>query len=96
MAHKHVLLVENQQCHNFVSDIANLKSGGHLEWDDLHVSEVRGSTGAAGILLSREAVKYSALTSDAQIRKDVKPSARRLKRSDDDSARGIFGFSDPA
>ncbi len=96
MAGKYVLLVENQQCHNFVSDIANLKSGGHLEWDDLHVSEVRGSTGAPGILLSREPVDYFELTSDAQIRKGVKVSARRLKRSDEDSARGIFGFADPA
>lgn len=28
-ANKHVLLVENVQCHNFVEDILALRDGGH-------------------------------------------------------------------
>ena len=92
MARKYVLLLENQQCHNFVLDIQNLHDDGHLEWDDLHIYQVNGSAGARGILLSRDALDYTVLRSDVQIREDVSPSARRLKRADEDSARGIFGF----
>ncbi len=95
MARKYVLLLENNQCHNLVQDISNLFEGGHLDWDDLHIYRVDGSTGARGILLSREALDYPKLNSDAQIREGVKPSGRRLRRAQDDSARGIFGFADP-
>lgn len=94
-ARKYVLLMENQQCHNFVRDIQNLYEGGHLDWDSLHLHEFRGSTGARAVLLSREALDYPVLRSDLQIREGVAPSARRLKRSDQDSARGLFGFSRP-
>jgi len=93
MAQKYVLLLENQQCHNFVRDIQALFEGGHLEWDTLHIHLVTGSTGARGILLSKTRLEYPVLRSDVQIRDGVSPSARRLKRSDEDSARGIFGFA---
>jgi len=96
MARKYVLLMENQQCHNFVLDIRNLRTGGHLDWDDLHVHQVTGSTGARGILLSKTALDYRVLRSDVEIREGQSPSRRRLRRADEDSARGIFGFDSPA
>jgi SAM-dependent methyltransferase len=92
MAKDYVLLVENRQCHNFVLDIQNLYKGGHLDWDDVHIYQIEGSAGARGILLSRKTLDYSVLRSDLQIRQDVSPSTRRLKRADKDSQRGIFGF----
>ncbi len=92
-ARKYVLLAENQQCHNFVRDILALHEAGHFEWDDLHLYQFDASTGSPGILLSREELDLPPLTSDAQIRANVKPSLRRLRRSDDDSARALFGFS---
>ena len=91
-ARKYVLLVENQQCHNFVADIRALHKGGHLAWDTMHLYLAEGSTGARAALLSREELDLPPLTSDAQLREGVKPSQRRLKRSDEDSARGLFGF----
>ncbi|MCF6231555.1 MAG: class I SAM-dependent methyltransferase [Rhodobacteraceae bacterium] len=93
MAKKYVLLMENPQCHNFVRDIIGLHDAGHFEWDDLHLYQFTGSTGALGILLSREVLDFPPLTSDKQIRENVKPSQRRLRRGDDDSARALFGFS---
>lgn len=92
MARNYVLLVENQQCHNFVRDVQALFDGGHLEWDSLHIHLAEGSTGARGILLSKQRLDLPMLESDRQIRDGVPASARRLKRSDEDSARGIFGF----
>ena len=92
MARKYVLLMENQQCHNFVRDAQALFDGGHFDWDALHIYQFDGSTGARAILLSNTALDYPELTSDAQIRSGLKPSLRRLKRSDEDSARGLFGF----
>lgn len=91
-AEKYVLLVENLQCHNFVADIRALHAGGHLAWESLHIHRFDGSTGGRGILLSREALDYPVLETDAQIREGLDASARRLKRSDEDSARGLFGF----
>lgn len=93
MAREHVLLVENQQCHNFVRDIQALFDGGHLEWDALHIHRLDGTAGARGILLSRVRQDLPLLSSDSEIRDGVAVSARRLKRSDEDSARGLFGFS---
>ncbi len=93
MAREYVLLVENLQCHNFVQDITNLFEGGHLEWETLHIYRVESSDGARAILLSRAALDRPVLRSDVQIRDGLNPSARRLKRSDDDSARGMFGFA---
>ncbi|MCB1362539.1 MAG: hypothetical protein KDK02_00350 [Rhodobacteraceae bacterium] len=92
MARKHVLLVENRQCHNFLRDIRALHDGGHLDWDSLHLHLFEGSGGARAILLAREALDYPVLESDAQLRAGLKPSVRRLKRADEDSARGLFGF----
>lgn len=91
-AGKYVLLVENQQCHNFVRDIRALHAGGHLDWDELHVHRIDGSTGARGILLARESLDLPVPETDADMRDGLKPSARRLRRSDEDSARGLFGF----
>jgi hypothetical protein len=93
MAKKFVLLMENQQCHNFVADIENLFAGGHLHWETLHIHQFDGSRGARGVLLSKTALDYPVLGSDGQIREGVKPSARRRVRADEDSARGIFGFA---
>lgn len=92
IARKYVLLAENLQCHNFVRDILALHEGGHFEWDDLHLYQFNASTGSSGILMSRVTLDLEPLTSDQQIRENVKPSPRRLRRSDDDSARAL-GFS---
>ena len=92
MAQKHLLLMENYQCYNFVRDIKALHAGGHLDWDQLNIYQVTGSTGARAILLSNQELEYQVLNSDEEIRLGAKPSPRRLKRSDEDSARGIFGF----
>ncbi len=91
-AGKWVLLVENWQCHHFVRDLQLLHGNGHLEWDDLHIYRVEGSTGGRGILLSRLPMDLPALTGDDDIREGLAPSKRRLKRADQDSARGLFGF----
>ena len=92
LAQKHVLLMENHQCHNFVRDIKALHEGGHLAWEQLNIYKVTGSTGARAILLSNQELDYPVLNTDAEIRQGVKPSSRRLKRSNEDSERGIFGF----
>ena len=90
-AKKHVLLVENNQCHNFVGDIMALHSGGHLPWQNmqLHIFERHG---VRGILASNQSLDLPVLSSDMQLREGIKPSQRRLKRSNDDSARGLYGF----
>lgn len=95
LSRRYVLLMENLQCHNFVSDLRALHQGGHLAWDDLHIHCFDGSTGARAILLSKTPLDLPVLTSDAECRAGVQPSARRLKRSDDDSGRGTFGFQTP-
>lgn len=92
MAQKHLLLMENIQCHNFVRDIKALHAGGHLDWTQLNIYQVTGTTGARAILLSNQELDYPVSNSDDEIRHGVKPSPRRLKRSDEDSTRGIFGF----
>ncbi|WP_372884706.1 hypothetical protein [Shimia sp.] len=92
MAERYVLLMENYQCHDFLSDIDNLWRGGHLAWDSLHIHRFDGSTGARAILLSREELDYEKLSTDAQIRQGLAPSPRRLKRAAEDSARGSFGY----
>ena len=90
-AKKHVLLVENTQCHNFVEDIMALRCGGHLPWRSvqLHLFERHG---ARGLLASNQTLDLPVLSSDKQLRENLKPSQRRLKRSNDDSARGLYGF----
>ena len=92
MASKYVLLMENYQCHNFVADIKALWDGGHIPWESLYIHRIDGSTGARAILLSKEKLDLPILESDADIRAGLEPSQRRLKRSDEDSARGIFGY----
>lgn len=91
-AGKYVLLVENVQCHNFVQDLIALEEGGHLAWGKVHLYQVEGSTGARGILLSREPLDLPELVSDAQMRAGEMLSVRRLRRSDEDSARALTGF----
>ena len=86
-----VLLMENYQCHNFIADIQALQKGGHFDWPEMHIHRFDGSTGARAILLARDKQDLPELTSDAQIREGLKPSDRRLKRSNEDSARGLFG-----
>lgn len=92
IARRYILLVENFQCHNFVRDVSTLHQGGHLEWDRLHIYRFDGSTGGKAILLSPETLAYPMITHDDEIREDDKPSRRRLKRADEDSERGLFGF----
>jgi len=92
MAEKYVLLVENPHCHNFVADLKALHDGGHMAWNSLHMYRFDGSTGARAILLSREPLDRPALTSDQQMRTGIKPSPRREKRADEDSARALTGF----
>lgn len=92
MADSYVLLMENPQCHNFVADLQALHAGGHLAWEALHLYRFDGSTGARAILASRKPLDRPALTSDREMREGIKPSARRLKRSDEDSLRGSPGF----
>ncbi|UWQ16208.1 trans-aconitate 2-methyltransferase [Jannaschia sp. M317] len=91
LAERYVLLMENQQCHNFVEDIGNLHAGGHFAWDSLHVYRFDGTDGARTILLSKNPLPMEPLTTDAQLRAGLKPSPRRLKRAREDSARGTFG-----
>jgi hypothetical protein len=95
MARRFVLLMENLQCHNFVRDLRALHDGGHLEWDRLNLYRFEGSTGARALLASPEDLDYPVVDSDAQLRAGLEPSARRLKRSGEDSDRGIFGFRRP-
>ncbi|MDX2484649.1 MAG: class I SAM-dependent methyltransferase [Pseudodonghicola sp.] len=92
MATSHVLLMENPQCHNFVADLTALFEGGHLEWDSLHLYRFDGSTGARAILASRLPLDRPVLGSDHDMRLGIKPSSRRLKRADEDSARAMLGF----
>ncbi|MEY8840370.1 hypothetical protein AB9K41_15220, partial [Cribrihabitans sp. XS_ASV171] len=88
-----VLLVENVQCHNFVRDLRALEAGGHLDWDALHLYRFDGSGGARAILAAQVPVENLVpLESDAQLRDGETRSARRLRRADEDSARGLFGF----
>ncbi|MEP3918849.1 hypothetical protein [Ascidiaceihabitans sp.] len=91
LSDRFVLLMENYQCHNFIADIQNLRDGGHFDWPELYIYRFDGSTGARAILLSREKLDLPEIESDAQIREGLTASDRRLKRSDEDSARGIFG-----
>ncbi len=93
MAQKYVLLVENLQAHNFVSDLRALYEGGQLDWETMNIYAVDGREGARAILLSREALDLPVIHSDAEIRAGQKASARRLKRADQDSATGTFGFA---
>ena len=90
-AEKHVLLVENTQCHNFVEDLSQLYEGGHLPWKamQLHIFERNGSR---GILASNQDLDLQILKSDVQLREGLRPSERRLKRANADSARGLYGF----
>lgn len=91
-ARRYVLMVENLQCHNFLADVRSLADGGHLSWDDVHAYRFDGSAGARAILLSREPLDLPPAEDDAAMRKGLKVSDRRLKRANEDSARGLFGF----
>ena len=95
MAERYVLLMENPQCHNFVADLQALHAGGHLDWEALHLYRFDGSTGARAILAARQPLDRPALTSDSEMRDGIAASPRRLKRSDEDSARGLTGFRRP-
>ena len=90
-AKKHVLLVENTQCHNFVEDIMALHCGGHLPWQNMQLY-IFERYEARGILASNQTLDLPVLISDTQLREGIKLSQRRLKRSNDDSARGLYGF----
>lgn len=92
LARKYVLLMENQQCHNFVADMEALQAGGHLGWEKLHLYRYDGSAGARAMLMSKTPLDLPVLRSDMELRDGMKPSIRRLKRADEDSARGNFGF----
>ncbi|MCR9125337.1 MAG: class I SAM-dependent methyltransferase [Rhodobacteraceae bacterium] len=92
MARKQVLLVENPQCHNLVRDVTGLAYGGHFDWSDLYMYRFEGTAGARAMLLSKTPLDYPALRDDTELRRDIKPSPRRLSRADDDSARALFGF----
>jgi hypothetical protein len=91
MANKYVFLMENLQCHNFVSEVRSLHDGGHIAWDEMHIHQFDGSAGARGILCSNEKLDYPVADSDDAVRKGLKFSKRRVKRADEDTARGIFG-----
>jgi hypothetical protein len=91
MANKYVFLMENLQCHNFISEIQSLHDGGHIAWDELYIHQFEGSAGARGILCSKEKLNYPIVNSDEELRKGIKFSKRRIKRSNEDNARGIFG-----
>lgn len=92
IANEYVLLMENQQCHNFVQDVVGLRDGGHFNWDTCHIYLFDGSHGPKAMLLSRQELQgYVELTSDEQLRNGQKASQRRLKRSNEDSDRATFG-----
>lgn len=90
-AAKHVLLIENVQCHNFVQDILALRDGGHLPWQDIQLY-IFERYGARGILASNQSLDLPTLSSDAQVREGLQPSQRRLERSNNNSFRGCYGF----
>ena len=91
MAEKYVLLMENMQCHEFVAELTALHEGGHTGWDTMHLYQFDSSHGVRAVLASKEPLDYKPLTSDAQLRDNLEPSARRLKRSAEDFARATFG-----
>tara|TARA_B100001113_G_C20737192_1_gene460654 strand:+ start:178 stop:396 length:219 start_codon:yes stop_codon:yes gene_type:complete len=68
-----------------------LRCGGHLPWQNMQV-HLFERHGARGILASNQTLDLPVLSSDKQLRESIKPSQRRLKRSNDDSARGLYGF----
>ena len=68
-----------------------LHCGGHLPWQNMHV-HLFERYGARGILVSNQTLDLPVLSSDTQLRESIQPSQRRLKRSNDDSARGLYGF----
>jgi SAM-dependent methyltransferase len=88
---KHVVLMENYQCHNFVEEAQALFNGGHTNWSKMNVYRFDGSHGARIILLSQEDLNYPKLSSDSQIREGLKVSDRRLKRGQEDFERATFG-----
>ncbi|MEJ6710056.1 MAG: class I SAM-dependent methyltransferase [Amylibacter sp.] len=88
---KHIVLMENYQCHNFVEEAQALFNGGHTNWPKMNIYRFDGSHGARIILLSQEDLDYPKLTSDAGIRDGLKVSDRRLKRGQEDFDRAIFG-----
>lgn len=88
---KHVLLMENYQCHNFVEEAQALFDGGHTNWPKMNIYRFDGSQGARAILLSQEDLDFPTLSTDAQIREGLKVSERRLKRGQDDFERATFG-----
>ena len=88
---KHIVLMENYQCHNFVEEAQALFDGGHTNWPKMNIYRFDGSHGARIILLSQEDLDYPKLTSDAGIRDGLKVSDRRLKRGQEDFDRAIFG-----
>ena len=68
-----------------------LHSGGHLPWQivQLYIFERHG---VRGVIASNQTLDLPILKSDVELREGIKPSQRRLKRSNDDSARGLYGF----
>lgn len=92
---RYVLMMENYQCHNFVAEMQALHAGGHLDWPDLFIYRFNGSTGARAVLLSKEKLDMDEITSDAQMREGLKTSPRRLKRCQEESARGTYGPTEP-
>lgn len=92
IARNQVLLMENLQCHHFVRDLLALYAGGHLAWETLHLYRFDGSTGGRAVLASSTPLDLPVPDSDDQLREGIKPSARRLRRSEEDSGRGLFGF----
>lgn len=88
---KHVALMENYQCHNFVAEAQALFNGGHINWPQMHIYRFDGSHGARIILLSQETLDYPKLETDLEIRDGLQVSERRLKRGAEDFARATFG-----
>jgi hypothetical protein len=89
---RHVLLVENVQCHDFVSDIHALHQGGHLPWNELHIHLISAEGGTRGILVSKDRQDFPVLKDDVQLRDGLRVSQRRQRRAREDSERGIFGY----
>ena len=90
---KHLVLMENYQCHNFVEEAQALFNGGHTNWPRMKIYRFDGSHGAQIILLSQEDLDYQTLSSDAEIRHGLTVSNRRLKRGQEDFGRATFGES---
>jgi hypothetical protein len=93
MTKNYLLLIENFQSHNFVSDINNLFDNGHFaNWDELHMHRLDASSGSKALIVSKTPLDLPKIHNDRQLREHSCRSVRRLKKANIDSDNGTFGY----